>query len=50
MDIVLTEPLSASVERVFSIFEGELDSRQEKALEDGMGPAVIIKYDRYWEF
>ena len=46
MDIVLLQPSSAFIERVFSILRGCLDSHQERALGDRIESAVMLKYSR----
>ncbi|CAM9715366.1 unnamed protein product, partial [Sphacelaria rigidula] len=50
MDIVLIQPSSAFMKRVFSSLRGCLDSRQERALGDRIEAAVMLKYNRSRKF
>ncbi|CAN0079391.1 unnamed protein product, partial [Sphacelaria rigidula] len=46
MDIVLIQPPSAFMERVFLVFRGCLHSRLERALGDRIEAAAMLKYNR----
>ena len=46
MDVVLIQPSSAFMERVFSILGGCLDSQQDKALSDLIKSTEMVKYNR----
>ncbi|CAN0099241.1 unnamed protein product, partial [Sphacelaria rigidula] len=50
MDIVLSQLSSAFMEQPFSIFRRCSDSRQERALDDRIEAAVMLKYNRSRKF
>ncbi|CAB1100668.1 unnamed protein product [Ectocarpus sp. CCAP 1310/34] len=45
-DIVLLQPSSAFMERVFSILRACMDARQEKSFSDRVAASALLKYNR----